>query len=261
MMPPPITSKRAGDAGQLERAGGIDDARILGPERQPHASEPAAMMHCSKRMRFAAVATVRPRCTCGLDEAARCPRTTSTLRCLASSRRPPVSFLTTLLFQPRSLSQIERRLAETDAMRAIACGSSITLAACSSALDGMQPTFRHTPPRCAALDQRHLQAEIGGAKRGRIAAGPSQHQQLRAAIGACLDACSRSHVGHRHAHRVARRVRRGGSRRVLAAGVLLRPGAPMRRGRCGAWARALRSAPSAPRCAQSARPCRPCRRA
>jgi len=36
------------------------------------------------------------------------------------------------------------------------CASSITLAACSNAFDGCQPTFKHTPPKTAAFDQRDL---------------------------------------------------------------------------------------------------------
>jgi hypothetical protein len=51
MMPPPITSRRRGTPFELQRAGRIDDARIVGQERQTHGSEPAAMMHCSKPMR------------------------------------------------------------------------------------------------------------------------------------------------------------------------------------------------------------------
>ena len=44
--------------------------------------------------------------------------------------------------------------------------------ACSSALDGMQPTFRQVPPSVAALlDAGDLQAELGGADRGDVAAG------------------------------------------------------------------------------------------
>ena len=62
----------------------------------------------------------------------------------------------------------------------IAAASSMTLAACSSALEGMQPTFRHTPPELLpAFDQRHLQPQVGGAECGGVAAGTrAEHQQL-----------------------------------------------------------------------------------
>ena len=57
-----------------------------------------------------------------------------------------------------------------------------TRAACSSAFEGMQPTFRHTPPRReCALDQRHAQAEVGGAEGGGVPAGATaEHDQARA---------------------------------------------------------------------------------
>ena len=59
--------------------------------------------------------------------------------------------------------------------------SSMTLAACSRALDGMQPTLRQTPPEDRpALDQRHREAEVRGAEGGRVAARTrAEHEQLR----------------------------------------------------------------------------------
>ena len=75
------------------------------------------------------------------------PTTVVTLRCLASPVSPPVSRVTTFSFQPRSASRSTRRgRRRTPRTRDISLVSAITLAACSSALDGMQPTFRHTPP-------------------------------------------------------------------------------------------------------------------
>ena len=74
------------------------------------------------------------------------PTTVVTLRCLARPESPPVSRLTTPSFQPRSLSRSTEGARRTDAVVAISAASSITLAACSSALDGMQPTLRQTPP-------------------------------------------------------------------------------------------------------------------
>ncbi len=64
--------------------------------------------------------------------------------------------------------------------------SSMTFAACSRAFDGMQPTLRHTPPRlCPALDEGDLQAEVGGAERGGVAAGAgAQDEELSLAVGA-----------------------------------------------------------------------------
>ena len=74
------------------------------------------------------------------------PRITSTLRCLASVSSPPVSRETTRLFHARSLSKSSAGGPNEMPLSAISFVSSITLAAWSSALDGMQPTFRHTPP-------------------------------------------------------------------------------------------------------------------
>ena len=74
------------------------------------------------------------------------PTTVVTLRWLASPDSPPVSRLTTPCFQPRSASRSTVGAAKASPLPDISLVSAITLAACSSALDGMQPTFRHTPP-------------------------------------------------------------------------------------------------------------------
>ena len=42
-----------------------------------------------------------------------------------------------------------------------------------SAFDGMHPTFRHVPPSRVLLDQDDVAAELGGAGRGGVAAGPT----------------------------------------------------------------------------------------
>ena len=90
----------------------------------------------------------------------------------------------------------------------------MTFAACSRVLEGMQPTFRHTPPR---LDQRsmsrHLQAQIRGAEGGGVATGArTQHHDLGAAIGFDFIALETDSGPDRHAHRVARASGRGGAR-------------------------------------------------
>ena len=62
---------------------------------------------------------------------------------------------------------------------AISLVSVMTLAACSSALDGMQPTLRQTPPSGPRVDQHHALAEVGSPERGGVAAGPgAEHEQL-----------------------------------------------------------------------------------
>ena len=57
-----------------------------------------------------------------------------------------MSFLTTLSFQPRRPSTSTFGLANFTPKWPISSASEMTLAACSSAFDGMQPTLRQTPP-------------------------------------------------------------------------------------------------------------------
>ena len=55
----------------------------------------------------------------------------------------------------------------------------MTLAACSSAFDGMQPTLRQTPPSVCQRRPARPCAEIGGAEGGGVAAGPcAEHEHL-----------------------------------------------------------------------------------
>jgi hypothetical protein len=77
------------------------------------------------------------------------PRTTVTLRILAIAARPPVSLPTTLFLWPCSLARSMVGLPKLTPSESKWLTSSITAATCSSALDGMQPTFRQTPPRVA----------------------------------------------------------------------------------------------------------------
>ena len=120
----------------------------------------------------------------------------------------------------------------------IALTSSITAAVCSSALDGMQPTLRQTPPSVAiALDQHGLHAEVGGAERGGVAAGTrAQHEHLAFDVG------------------LAGVRRRGGGRRRGRLGATLTRRVAVRspaRGR-GLWRAAPPPAARAPRRAASA---------
>ena len=47
-----------------------------------------------------------------------------------------------------------------------------SLATCSSAFDGMQPRYRHTPPGFFSLSiERDLHAEVGGIERRGVPAG------------------------------------------------------------------------------------------
>ena len=141
---------------QFERAGRIDDARIIRKSGQAHrlgARGDDALLEID------APDALRADCSssvCGPTNLAS-PRSTSTLRCLASTASPLVSLVTTRFFQARSLLAIDRRRREHDAAADMSAASSITLAACKSAFDGMQPTFRHTPP---SIGQRSMSVTL-----------------------------------------------------------------------------------------------------
>ncbi len=77
------------------------------------------------------------------------PVTTSTLRCLASWLSPPDRRFTTASLCARSLAKSNSGAPNVTPCSASAAASPIVNATCKSALDGMQPTFRHTPPSAA----------------------------------------------------------------------------------------------------------------
>ena len=115
-------------------------------------SEPAAMIALLKRTTRApsAVSTRRVLAEVNLPS----PYTTLTLRCLARPVRPPVSFLTTPSFQPRIAAGSNVGAPKLTPCEPIALASSTTLATCSSAFDGMQPTLRQTPPSVGRASTR-----------------------------------------------------------------------------------------------------------
>jgi hypothetical protein len=92
-----------GDALQQQRAGRVDDAFVVGHERQLHglrARRDDGLGELDDLLRAAAPTTSR---WCGSRKLPT-PVTTSTLRALAMPARPPVSFLTTPSLKPRSAS-------------------------------------------------------------------------------------------------------------------------------------------------------------
>ena len=154
MMPPPITSRRFGMPASSSAPVESMMRGSSGMNGSFTASEPAAMMQLSKPMSCLPPSdpvTSMTRLPANLPM----PRTTSTLRCLARTVRPPVRRLTTLSFQLRNLSMSSCGAPNEMPCAAISWVSSITFAACSSAFEGMQPTFRHTPPR---MSQRSISA-------------------------------------------------------------------------------------------------------
>ncbi len=144
-MPPPTMSRPPENSGNSNASLESMTRGSVGNPGRRMDSEPAAMMHWSKRMRSEPLLPITST-TCGLTKRAE-PCMTSTLRCFARVRRPPVSLLTTDCFHERSAGRSIAGAPKTMPCSLISSTSSMTFAACSKALEGMQPTFKHTPPR------------------------------------------------------------------------------------------------------------------
>ena len=97
-MPPPMTSSRSGMPSTSSAPVESMIRSSSGRNGSDAASEPAAMMQCSKPT------TVSPTSIVFGPVNSPVPRTTWTLRCLASDSRPPVSLPTTPFFHSRTLS-------------------------------------------------------------------------------------------------------------------------------------------------------------
>ena len=139
------------------------------------ACEPAAMMQLSKVIVRSPTATefgpVKPR---------RSPWTTSTLRCLASPTRPPVSLSTTDSFHDSSAVEVDLGLAEADPVLGHLLGLGDHPRGVQQRLGGDAADVQaHAAERLVALDQHRLQPEVGGAEGRRVAAGTgADHDHL-----------------------------------------------------------------------------------
>ena len=100
-----------GDLLQFQRAGRVENPRVLGDERQPHdlraggddrLGEPDHLLRAGLRLRGASVSSTSRWCG---SRNWPTPRTTSTLRPLAMPASPPVSLPTTLSFHPFSATR------------------------------------------------------------------------------------------------------------------------------------------------------------
>ena len=149
MMPPPTTSSDFGtSASSSASVESITRLSSHGKFGSFTACEPAAMMHCSKRSNW--VLPSSPVISSSLAETnLATPCTVRTLRCLAMPARPLVSWPTTFSLYSRSLSRVIFGLPKAMPSSSACAAWSMISAACSSALDGMQPTLRQTPPRLA----------------------------------------------------------------------------------------------------------------
>ena len=103
------------DAVELERAGGIDDARVVRQSRNATGSEPAAMMHCSKPITPRRTALARDLDAVRGRETRRAADHV-TLRCFARLARPPVSLPTMLVLPLRERGRVDLGWLELDAV-------------------------------------------------------------------------------------------------------------------------------------------------
>ena len=141
MIPPPTTSRRFGiPSGESAPVESITRGSSSGNPGSRTADDPAAITQLSNVIVRSPTATAFG----PLNRAS--PVTTSTPRCFARPRRPPVSLETTDSFQASSCSRSTFGLPNVIPCSDISCASPITRAAWSSAFEGMQPTFRQTPP-------------------------------------------------------------------------------------------------------------------
>ena len=145
-MPPPTISMRWGRTGSSSAPVEVTTrGSSLGMNGSFTASEPAAMI-----ARVKPIVVVPPAArstTTWLASLKRpLPVTTVTLRIFAICARPPVSLPTTLFLCATSLAASTLGAPKSTPTAPKCATSSITAATCSIAFDGMQPTFRQTPP-------------------------------------------------------------------------------------------------------------------
>jgi hypothetical protein len=141
MMPPPITSSRSGTSSSSSAP---VESTMRGSSGKPGSitdCEPAAMTACSK-----AISSPSTSSECGPVKRP-VPCTTRTLRPLAICASPPVSRSTVRCLKARTPSRSISGSPNFTPCSAASSPSAMTRATWSSALEGMQPTLRQTPPR------------------------------------------------------------------------------------------------------------------
>ncbi len=197
-MPPPITSRLGGRSSSSAPVESITRGSSGRPGSRTD-SDPAAMMHCWKLTTCPAPPS-SILSSCG-DAKVAVPCTTVTLRCRARFFSPPVRRPTTESFHSRSLPASICGAPKRMPCSAIACASSMTRAACSSAFDGMQPTFRQTPPSVGDRSiECDAQAEVRGTECSGVPPGPgTEHDQvevvgMRTGRRACRRRRARQHA-------------------------------------------------------------------
>ena len=166
MMPPPTTSSRLPSSGNSSAP---VESMMRGSSGNPGRrtdSDPAAMMHClkstrrtpSRRAQFQRIRSDENRLAAQhVDFALLCEHAEAVGQ-LAHDLVLPAA-------QLRAIDLAAAR--KTIPQSAMSAASSMTLAACSRALEGMQPTFRHTPP---STGQRSMSVTLSPRSAARKAA-------------------------------------------------------------------------------------------
>jgi hypothetical protein len=142
-MPPPMTSRLSGRSSSSAPVESMMRGSSGSPGRRT-GSDPTAMTHWAKLTRRADPSAVTSSSWGEVNFAS--PRITVTLRWRASASSPFVRRATTESFHSRSLVRRSRARRSGCHARPWRARPRSRVAACRSALDGMQPTFRHTPP-------------------------------------------------------------------------------------------------------------------
>src|SRR5476649_958168 len=155
MMPPPMTSIRLGIWRSSSAPVESTMRGSLGTNGRFTTDEPAAMMACLNCTTFLLPSAAVTSMWLALMNWPT-PVTTCVLRALAMPARPPVIVEMTSSLCLRTASMSICGAAKLMPCLPSVAVSSITEARCSKAFDGMQPTFRQTPP--------------SGAERGRVTA-------------------------------------------------------------------------------------------
>ena len=141
MIPPPITSSRSGTSGSSSAPVESTIRGSSGRSGSATACEPTAMIACSKATSVPSTSSVFAPVNFAV------PCTTSTLRVLAMPAEAVGELLHGAVLERAHAVEVDLGLAEGDPRAGASSASASTSARCSSALEGMQPTLRQTPPR------------------------------------------------------------------------------------------------------------------
>jgi hypothetical protein len=136
------------DLAQFEGAGRVDDARVVGHERQRDRLRAGGDDRLLEPDQLAAAVGQRDFEVMRVDELANALHDFD-LAPLGHAGETAGQLADDLVLVARSLSRSMLGAAKLTPQSPMCCASSITPAMCSSAFDGMQPTLRQTPPSVA----------------------------------------------------------------------------------------------------------------